>query len=846
MSQIKCPREINKQAKICQDASEFYTTSFTPKIGSAENHFAIGNLHSSQGGIEDVVNSAALMSRKRTPEKQSDYHQPVSPGLSTHWTDYDFSAGGDFLEANPGNGIMSDVAKRQRTVPIQDGYGADHIPEFGRDSDVFSFTGPTHRPMFPLINYQDHEFEQFASFPSVSASHHSLRPYPSHDAPYHASLDIAREHSKLPTQQAMFQSMSLHKTQTQLLAEFQSSGLLNFDGSSWRLFSHHNNQPQPSFPVPESIPGHGLQEFSPLLKDPYARQDDAQRLAQNQIRSDRPFEDHIHNPDPMDVPLSPGLMTSGRSTADSLGALSDHLYENHRTSSQESGSEAQVNVKQGARIFNKSPQADSGRYKRLHENPLLNSKLQNLVFPHTAIREKGLAAFTNEFTHEIKKNFDKKPRTTFDMPQHPLAKQFPVEVYEQPSGKCLIRPKINYALSSRGASKEDLLSRRFIQLIKWLLLINTTIYRKLNPAEATSHAELNSNIRLKHWFFKELFAPEKGLPVLGTVERQDLDALATEEAFGPIQHKLFSFLPLPRPVKEATPYALSIIILYYEHTNPKILDELGSTPDNFFPLIKAAIDSRVKISCPPDDPNGNQLGDFEIYGLQRFPQQLRPGNSKLSTLYKPKVERGESEDIMIKEFKDIILGKDKSITQFKKLAVEPSSFPVSIILAKKEKQGRPFALIWLENVVNRRKLDKDYIFNKLDFLMDHLNACYSKLVKYMENNHVKVEEENMTQDEYFQWFRDIVLGAGNQKIPLIGRFALDDKRQTDPSFSQSDFHEAQIFLITFITDGNCYSKYFQVALTLIGYWLKHERNSVYEKLFKNDEHYWNTLLSLVE
>jgi hypothetical protein len=49
---------------------------------------------------------------------------------------------------------MSDVAKRQRTVPIQDGYGADHIPEFGRDSDVFSFTGPTHRPMFPLINYQ--------------------------------------------------------------------------------------------------------------------------------------------------------------------------------------------------------------------------------------------------------------------------------------------------------------------------------------------------------------------------------------------------------------------------------------------------------------------------------------------------------------------------------------------------------------------------------------------------------------------------------------------------------------------------------------------------------------------
>jgi hypothetical protein len=65
--------------------------------GSAENHFAIGNLHSSQGGIEDVVNSAALMSRKRTPEKQSDYHQPVSPGLSTHWTDYDFSAGGDFL-----------------------------------------------------------------------------------------------------------------------------------------------------------------------------------------------------------------------------------------------------------------------------------------------------------------------------------------------------------------------------------------------------------------------------------------------------------------------------------------------------------------------------------------------------------------------------------------------------------------------------------------------------------------------------------------------------------------------------------------------------------------------------
>jgi hypothetical protein len=143
--------------------------------GWAENHLAAANLHSSQGGLEDVVGQAALMSRKRPPEDQPVLHQPVlhqlvSSGFSNHWTDYGLS--GDFQgerkrsfscfqrpdfrtfyqlifyifkEANPGHGMMPDVAKRQRTV--QDGYGADYFPEF-QDSDALSLTGPTHQPMF--------------------------------------------------------------------------------------------------------------------------------------------------------------------------------------------------------------------------------------------------------------------------------------------------------------------------------------------------------------------------------------------------------------------------------------------------------------------------------------------------------------------------------------------------------------------------------------------------------------------------------------------------------------------------------------------------------------------------
>ncbi|PLW34567.1 hypothetical protein PCANC_19835 [Puccinia coronata f. sp. avenae] len=639
--------------------------------GWAENHLAAANLHSSQGGLEDVVGQAALMSRKRPPEDQPVLHQPVlhqlvSSGFSNHWTDYGLS--GDFQEANPGHGMMPDVAKRQRTV--QDGYGADYFPEF-QDSDALSLTGPTHQPMFLPTQSKDHEFEEFASFPSVSASHDPLLPYPSHDAPYHGSLDVPREHSNFLSQETMFQSMSSHQAQTpdndhnhsQLLADLLSSGLLEYDDLPWPSLSYDDNQAHPSLPVPESIAGinqgHGLQESSPFLKHSYDSQDASQPLAQNQIYSHQPFDGHmyqIHDQDSTDhVPSSPRLMTLARSTANSVDDL---LTLNHGASSRETTNEAQFNVKQVAHILNQSAEDDSGRDKPVHESMSLDVRLslQELTFPRRAISKKALGALAKQFRDAVSGNFDPKFGRV-KLRSHPLADLFPVYVFKLPhSGQYQIRVASDPTrhTGARGKPRENIapkLSEQFTHLIKWLLLINTACYRKLNPTDqAMSHAELNSNNALKEWLFKETFKPERGLPVLGTVESQPfraLEATKFKEPFGPTQQELLTFLSSPNSngAKEATPTAVSIIILHFKHTNPKALDELGRTPVAFYPLVKDATGPRaVKIGSPStDDPDGEKLGDFQIRTLKVFPKVLMPGVPRISAQYNSDVKRGISE-----------------------------------------------------------------------------------------------------------------------------------------------------------------------------------------------------------
>jgi hypothetical protein len=48
--------------------------------------------------------------------------------------------------------MMSNVAKRQRTM--QDGYGADHVPDLGHGSDASLLTGPTLQPMFKPVTIE--------------------------------------------------------------------------------------------------------------------------------------------------------------------------------------------------------------------------------------------------------------------------------------------------------------------------------------------------------------------------------------------------------------------------------------------------------------------------------------------------------------------------------------------------------------------------------------------------------------------------------------------------------------------------------------------------------------------
>ncbi|PLW54996.1 hypothetical protein PCANC_02744 [Puccinia coronata f. sp. avenae] len=828
----------------------------------AENHYAAGDLHSIQGGQDRVLDHAGFMYQKRPPEDQLTNSRLVVDlsSYDINWENY--AVPGEFREANLGNHMMSNVAKRQRTM--QDGYGADHVPDLGHGSDASLLTGPTLQPMFKPVTIEEHELSQMFRFPSVSTSQPSPWSQPSHDAPYHGSSSFAAEHFNLPSQEAGFQASSPHQSQTpdddhhlsrvlellqshdltnfnewsisflnhadqahpplpvpestpennqghglqehfpfqqnpygsqdsthpgisnqlwsqqeidqsfllpsgsathawpypshdapyhgdlnfpgehshflthearfqpspphqpakadhdhtisQVLELVQSSDFTNFD--EWSLsFLNHADQAHPPLPVPESTPEnnrrHGLQEHPPSQQNPHGSQDSAPPTAVNQIQSHQPFEDHTINQvsDLTPNPFNPPTITPGSSTSHPSGTLLEQLSENRGALWKDSAVDARLNAKLGAQVFNKLPKDGSNGDQPIFKSPTLNFDLESISFPHESVNIEYLDRFASKFVIEasdILKETGKVPlfprfKLKHALTDH-LTDHYHVDVFEIPSSdRYHIRIHVNDGpIIAKPPARKPGLARfnvQFNQLTGWLLLINTAIWRKLNPTEAKGDAEFDFNEKLIDSLVRETFRPEKGLPAFGAVEPETFDKIQANEAFGKIPKLLTEFLSSRRSSDKALSTALSLVQLYYQDTKPEMLVVLGIwTLADLHRLTKGAVDSGIMISNELDEPHwAEKLGDFSIRKLRDLPDSLRPSNPKIKSQYDPEVKLGTKEDKILLDFKNIFPQKRFNSSGHQKLTFEPDNFPVVMTQIGTDGDERSLGFVRLKN-----------------------------------------------------------------------------------------------------------------------------------------------------
>ncbi|EFP75226.2 uncharacterized protein PGTG_01819 [Puccinia graminis f. sp. tritici CRL 75-36-700-3] len=568
---------------------------------------------------EDLYSAHNL---KRPLEHKQAPDQPDFSGVGTRGTNL-VGHRSDYEAVNPQNDVMT---KRQKTA--QNGYGS-RIPQSSLGPHVLS-PGVTLDEAFPGIEFegiQNHrsgyDLYELASFSSASTSPSSFLRSPSHSILQNGmGFTFEKQHSIEPTPESMFESMSDMSTDdddlkmSKLLKQLQSPEFENFDTQHSSSLLQDDPQVHPHLPQLELFVGEDQAHFQvhpPIRSDPH------DGVTNRQIQHpDHQVEDHSGNQ---------GIVAPGNSHAQYGSKFFGQLNENRQVSSEASLNQDQAEVSNESLQVNNS---DEGENVHESEDSTLLNKGR---FLGRSINDRLLASFTKKFDYHMMELFAPSSSTSNrnDHPIHGLTTRM-----SRKGNSYIIR--IGSARKVRPGSeptqpkaqKGRKLYSQFVDLIKWLLFINTAVLRNLDATHTLNHSELNYHQKLIAWLFEVAFQPRNSAPVLGRISCDALNAFKPGEEFGPIQRILIEFLSLPQNSDVAIQPALSLIRLYYEEFKPEIYKELGNLNAADFDskirsLVADGIHSHMKVGSSSDFVVGRQkLGNFAIFDLEKFPQTMKP------------------------------------------------------------------------------------------------------------------------------------------------------------------------------------------------------------------------------
>jgi hypothetical protein len=388
----------------------------------------------------------------------------------------------------------------------------------------------------------------------------------------------------------------------------------------------------------------------------------------------------------------------------------------------------------------------------------------------------------------------------------------------------------------------------FSDLIQWLLFINTTVLRRSDETKTIKNSELKAHHELVDWLFQEAFHPSGSAPVLGIISPDALHQFGRGREFGLIQTILIKYLSFLQKPEKTCRAALLITRLYYGEVKPQIFKGLGRLNQVDFDLkinslIADGIQFQINIGRASDVSKvQRQLENFAICDLENLPKSMKPGSHKV--VYH--VALGEKEKEILQHFNDAFsMTRPKSQDYpFWRKRLEAEDLPALLRSFNFDAVNRRIrGYVWIE--LKTGDLPRtDHIKTKLEFLIMNLKVCHSEFRKYINSRGIQTEFN--IHKTFFQWIYNILINPGSSKLPIFGEFVLENHDQKNFILSKSHFHPAQLYLMHYFSDTRAHDRTVQVALTLIGYWYKNNKHDYFDKLFGNDQEYWNTVIYILE
>ncbi|KAH9448272.1 hypothetical protein Pst134EB_022262 [Puccinia striiformis f. sp. tritici] len=812
--------------------------------GLSDNQFIGSTLQSSQEDLFEVYNRGKLLGQKHRSEGQPLPPEPESSGVDNHWTG--FGVPSDYLVVQNEEDDKLNVAKRRKTVQ-HDSAGPSLPPKLG----YYSPTGAIYDGMSHAAGFEEaqdhqagHDSYQFASFASSTPSS-PLPPFIPNITPYSSPLSLEGQHSETVTPKSISESgargemgtTAEHLSTPGPLVRSKYPEFGPFDPRRWSSFVDrvqrgHSSLPRVQLGSSADLPR--SREHSTVEYNPRAGRGHAQLPDSNQTDRQQHIQAHTSTRGPSALGDS------------HVGLSSDNFFE--RVNKKHPVPSNQPNEEDGAPVPDESS-SDSGN----DEHKLLQLKPnsvppEKVIFPQNTMDDEFLGSFTNKFRDRISNLFTR-ANTRLNKNDHPI-KGLPVKISRNTKeNSYIIRIELDGEVAIKGKQspnhnqKSVKLSDQMSRLIRWLLFINAAVLRNLSLDEVMEHGELSYHKALTDWLFKEAFQPKNSLPVLGIISNAALDSCDEGKEFGQIQKILIRYLSLITPPREDRQAALSILRIYYEHSQPELWKALGSLDGVDFDqgiklIIANEIRSKMKVGSGSDLGNANRnLGNFLVYELENFPKSMKPLSFQLSC----DVGLGKKEVEILKHFSDTFSENRKYTTSRQRSA--PELLPVVISRTSHDREGRTHGEVWIQ-LKNGRIPRKGHIFLKLRSLVANLKVCHAEFVDYASTKgfHVDVDIQHL----FFQWFYNNLFNPGNEKLPIFGKFVLEDQKKEDSVISASRFNDAQIFLLHFFGDSKSFTRTVQVALALIGYWHKNQKKGVFPHLFQNDQEYWDVVINLLE
>ncbi|KAA1091092.1 hypothetical protein PGT21_023999 [Puccinia graminis f. sp. tritici] len=421
----------------------------------------------------------------------------------------------------------------------------------------------------------------------------------------------------------------------------------------------------------------------------------------------------------------------------------------------------------------------------------------------------------------------------------------PVQILQQyPPKSYSIRIMLKHQISNRSkqrTQRSQKLFHQFQELIKWLILINTSVVLNFDKPFSNHEEEYDSHNDIVMWLFNESFHPEGSYPICGNIA--DLTKLEKGEGFGPIQYILLDYLSKTISRSKPLNHAVEIIKIYYKYFKPIVwkwlgdLHSKGELDQSLKTIIYNAIKSSIKI--PQETPSNilessQEMGTSELLRSDVFPDMMRVKRYSRHLKY----EFSKEVNTILESFTLFSLQKNQDPCYE---SIQAKNFPALLTKVKKDGENGLKGVSWIVLQKGKRP-NKQLIFDKLYLLLFNLERFYLAFVEFLLSKNLAGNLEELHPRKFFEWVHDLLMTQKENLLPVFGNFKWKEDGLSLRGLDSSYFSEVQIFLINYFSYPISYKKTAPVALSLIGYWFKKNSHQNFIKVFQNNKSYWDTVI----